>query len=470
MRGTYNLYCGGGMERVLRSRPADVLFLSGLSFQAVVLLAFSLFPYTFAPKEALLLALRSSGWLTRLRQLWAYPLFASAAAAALWHEMPAASLLPPSPSPPPSSSPSSPSSPSPCDPRPPRPPPPSSERFWRSLVALLLTPFTSRVLLRIENGDLADLVALDQSIDEAEMLRFTPPPLLLLRSVTRFYRSFFSPVFLGRKNLTVGRTAAGRAPVQKRPTLFVSNHTLLAFDFPLLLAWMFEHEGIFLRVLADHSHFQIPVNAHVLRNIFGAVDGTRRNVDLLLGKGESVFVYPGGARETFKRTTDDKYQLFWENKLGFASVAIKHGVDIVPVVNFGTEDMVSVVADLPLGWVPIPFLFGSDRTLPILKPESLERIYFHFGKPISTERFRGRHDDLGACQEVHALTRAAVEDGLRSLREYQARDAQRYAGARVGEGLAQLRKAIIKSAARGRRGGRRGGGVGAAAGKLRGKL
>ena len=29
----------------------------------------------------------------------------------------------------------------------------------------------------------------------------------------------------------------------------------------------------------------------------------------------------------------------------------------------GTEDMTEVVYDLPLGWVPIPFLWGSDRTV-----------------------------------------------------------------------------------------------------------
>ena len=37
------------------------------------------------------------------------------------------------------------------------------------------------------------------------------------------------------------------------------------------------------QVLADHSHFQIPINADVLQNVLGAVDGTRRNTELLMG-------------------------------------------------------------------------------------------------------------------------------------------------------------------------------------------
>ncbi len=418
----------------LRSRGVDSLILAGLSVQTLILLAFSLFPYTFAPKEALLLALRSSGLLTTVRRLWAYPIFAAVAGASAVTELPNARLLP--------AAPASPSTTPLPDEQDVPPPPPSSDRFHRALVALLLTPFTSRVLHRIENGDLNDLIAFDQSVDEAELLRFTPPPLLLLQSVTRFYRGFFSPVFLGRENLTIGR---GKP---RRPTLFVSNHTIMGFDFPLLLSWLYEKEGIFLRVLADHSHFQIPVNGHVLRNMLGAVDGTRRNVDLLIGKGASVFVYPGGARETFKRTTDAKYQLFWEGKYGFASVAIQHGVDIVPVVNLGTEDMVSVVADLPLGWLPVPFLFGSDRTFPLIKPESLERIYYHFGKPISTAHFEGVADE-DACKEVHNLTRAAVVAGLDLLRGVQENDKSRYAGARVGKGLFAMRQAILSASRKG---------------------
>ena len=74
----------------------------------------------------------------------------------------------------------------------------------------------------------------------------------------------------------------------------------------------------------------------------GAVDGTRRNVDLLMEAKQAIFVYPGGARETFKKTTDKKYELIWGNRTGFAEMAIRHGCTIIPVTNYGTEDMVEV--------------------------------------------------------------------------------------------------------------------------------
>ncbi len=62
----------------------------------------------------------------------------------------------------------------------------------------------------------------------------------------------------------------------------VSNHTILGLEFPLLLEGLYKRKGIFLRALADHSHFEIPVNANIMRNIVGAFDGTPRNADLVL--------------------------------------------------------------------------------------------------------------------------------------------------------------------------------------------
>jgi hypothetical protein len=67
----------------------------------------------------------------------------------------------------------------------------------------------------------------------------------------------------------------------------------MAFDFPLCLTWLYENKGIFFRAMADHAHFQIPVSSSILTNIVGAVDGTRRNCDILLQNNLPVFLYPG---------------------------------------------------------------------------------------------------------------------------------------------------------------------------------
>ena len=78
--------------------------------------------------------------------------------------------------------------------------------------------------------------------------------------------------------------------------------------------------GIFLRALTDKSHWQIPGSTAVMADVFGACEGTQRNVSLLMHSGQAILVYPGGARETFKRVGEEKYTLHWGNRVGFAKV------------------------------------------------------------------------------------------------------------------------------------------------------
>eukprot|EP00658_Telonema_sp_P-2_P082295 TRINITY_DN8674_c0_g1_i1.p1 TRINITY_DN8674_c0_g1~~TRINITY_DN8674_c0_g1_i1.p1 ORF type:complete len:291 (+),score=52.26 TRINITY_DN8674_c0_g1_i1:298-1170(+) len=250
------------------------------------------------------------------------------------------------------------------------------------------------------------------------MVRWKPPPKAVVDLATKLYRAVLHPVFVH----------LDRIPETSRPLLFVSNHTILGFDFPLLLHGLYQRKGIFLRTLADHSHFQIPGNAEVMRSLLGAVDGTPRNIDLLMASGACIFVYPGGARETLKKTSDRKYELMWHDHLGFAKAAVRHGCTIIPVTNIGTEDMVDVVYDLPLGWLPIPFLSGSDRTLPVMKPkiEALQRVYFTFGEPIPTEQHMGKDTDRRILEQVRDATQQAIESGLEELRKIRSEDPKRY--------------------------------------------
>ena len=58
-------------------------------------------------------------------------------------------------------------------------------------------------------------------------------------------------------------------------------------------------------------------------------------------QGCCLLVYPGGAREAWKRTTDKPYEILWgDNHVGFVRMAVRHGYTIVPVATVGTEDVV----------------------------------------------------------------------------------------------------------------------------------
>ena len=294
-----------------------------------------------------------------------------------------------------------------------------ARRRERALFSGILLLFMYRAHFRLSSVSPDELELIDRRIEERELAEFKPPSLRMVKLVMGPYASFFDPLYFGKV-----------PPLDGKPRIYVSNHTLMGFDFGCLLPWLYEKHGIFLRALADHAHFQIPINAQVMRNIVGAVDGTRRNVDLLLENNQNILVYPGGAREVFKRHDDEPYTLFWENKLGFAAVAIKHGVEIVPVVNRGSEDMMKVHADLPIGWLPVPFLWGSSRKIPVFTPTSLQRMYFYFGSPISTKEYS--LDDPNATRSVQLKVKNAIEYGLSFLEKVQDADTHQY---RYGTGV-----------------------------------
>jgi len=69
-----------------------------------------------------------------------------------------------------------------------------------------------------------------------------------------------------------------------------------------------------------------------------------------------------------------------------AAGAGRNRYPILPCACVGTEDMLDILFDLPLS-----FLKGISpvSALPVAAPNSLQKIYFWFGKPIPTEKYQG---------------------------------------------------------------------------------
>jgi 1-acyl-sn-glycerol-3-phosphate acyltransferase len=211
----------------------------------------------------------------------------------------------------------------------------------------------------------------------------------------------------------------------------------------MLALEVFEKTGRAVRGLGDHNHFALPIWRDLLRRI-GAVRGTRENCSRLLDEGEAVLVFPGGGREVMKRK-GEKYELIWKERVGFASLAIEHGVPIVPFASVGVEDMFEIVLDAddllasPLGallralGVTEQAWFRHGEILPPIARGTgpaglprLERQYFLFGEPIRTERYAGRHGDPEACRALRQEVAAAVEGGIARLQQVRTGDPERY--------------------------------------------
>lgn len=265
-------------------------------------------------------------------------------------------------------------------------------------------------------------------------MAFPPPPpeldrvLRLLRPLERLH----SPVFTGWPNVP-----------DRGPLLFVGNHTVLGVvDVPFLFAALWKERRIFLRALGDHEHFRVPGWRDFLTR-FGVVDGTRENCAALFEAGESVLVFPGGAREVFKRK-GEKYQLIWKERTGFARMAIRHGVPIVPFAALGVEDAVDILVDADdlLSTAPgrairrlgiredlLPPIVRGVGPTPLPRPE---RFYFRFEPPILTA---GLSEDEAAIWSVREQTRAAIEHGLDALQALRASDPGRTLPGRVRQAV-----------------------------------
>lgn len=116
----------------------------------------------------------------------------------------------------------------------------------------------------------------------------------------------------------------------------VSNHGRLDFDSFLLLRLLLQSRGRLARLMADHMWFKLPLTPKIFTSA-GAVDGTRENALRLLEHGELVLTYPGGVREIFGGRFGHEH-LDWEGRHGFALVAIRAGVPVIPVVGVGVNN------------------------------------------------------------------------------------------------------------------------------------
>ena len=248
---------------------------------------------------------------------------------------------------------------------------------------------------------------------------------LKLAAVSAFlqpWRWMFSPVFHGLENIP-----------DERPLLFVGNHTLYGLiDIPLLFDEIWNRRRILLRGLADRGHYQIPVWRDLLTSV-GAVLGTRENCATLMRNGEAIVVFPGGAREVFKRRTE-KYKLLWKERLGFAKIAVEHGCTVIPFASVGVEDAYDILLDkddylaTPLGRLAAWLGMREDAMMPIARgigPTPIPRparIYFRILPPIHTGTYGGAAGGADAAMDLRDRTHDAIERGIAELRDEQGHD------------------------------------------------
>jgi 1-acyl-sn-glycerol-3-phosphate acyltransferase len=259
--------------------------------------------------------------------------------------------------------------------------------------------------------------------------RPTDDEIAVARVLLEPWRLLTSPAFYGVEHVP-----------RDRPFLLVGNHTLMGvLDVPLMVLGLHERTGVFVRSLGDHVHFRVPVWRDLLAR-FGTIDGTRQNCEALMRAGESILVFPGGAREVFKHK-GEQYHLIWKNRTGFAALAIAHGYPIVPFAAVGAEECYDILIDSdemrqsPVGPLLERLTARADEIPPLVAGIGLlprpQRFYFRFAAPIETRKWARRSRDQAACLEVRAAVAQAIERGIKILQRARRGDPDAALGARL---------------------------------------
>lgn len=182
------------------------------------------------------------------------------------------------------------------------------------------------------------------------------------RSIERFVRSAAGRAFIDR---VIAYFSASMEGVEHVPraggALLVANHGLNGYDGLVLGALLHREVGRLPFWLGERNLWRIPGFGR-LAELIDAVPGEERSAAEILRRGEIVVVYPGGVDDSFKLATE-RHTLKWGRRAGFARVAMRAGVPIVPIAACGVDDMYLTVAREP--WIGRALLGHAKYDLPI---------------------------------------------------------------------------------------------------------
>jgi 1-acyl-sn-glycerol-3-phosphate acyltransferase len=197
--------------------------------------------------------------------------------------------------------------------------------------------------------------------------------------------------------------------------LLVGNHAMFGLDGVVLGSLVLRATKRVPRFLAERNLWRIPGLGRVLTSV-GALPGEPVAATELLERGEIVIVYPGGVDDSFK-TSAERYRLQWGHRAGFAKIAMRARVPIIPALALGIDGMYAIPRrEKTLG----RWLLGSARyDFPLARgilgtwiPHPVKQSY-HLLEPIDTS---GDPENAEDVERVRAATYDALDSRLKEAR------------------------------------------------------
>jgi hypothetical protein len=159
-----------------------------------------------------------------------------------------------------------------------------------------------------------------------------------------------------------------------------------------------------------------------LRKELGFVTKGGEEIREAVARGRHIFVTPGGGREAL-RSFRSRYQVDFGDRMGYAKLAVEHGLPIVPVgasgvdeTYLGLNDGTSVgrVLGLPRDIQALPWIgVGPIGVFPFSPPFPV-RIRQIVGEPIPVAGIDA--GDESQLQNLHASVQSAVQELVKRAR------------------------------------------------------
>jgi len=204
----------------------------------------------------------------------------------------------------------------------------------------------------------------------------------------------------------------------KQAVLIAGYHgRALAVDLCILSVRLKQRLGYFPHCFVHRSLKLLPGATQAI-DALGFVTHDDEAISRAVENGEHILLPPGGASEGM-RTYHDNYQVRWPS-YGYAKLAVRHGLPIVPVACAGADDTYIGLLDgdkivrrlgLSRKWAWAPWTGLGPLGLYPFSPPFPARLYQVIGKPISTHDYDIENED--DIKKLHKLVKETVQDLLK---------------------------------------------------------
>jgi 1-acyl-sn-glycerol-3-phosphate acyltransferase len=195
------------------------------------------------------------------------------------------------------------------------------------------------------------------------------------------------------------------------PVLLAVHHSLATYDGFLIGSAIYEGTGRLPRGLGDDRIFQIPGLGALARDI-GIVPASPEAGERLLREGHVLGVAPGGMWESL-RPRDERRQSRWDNRKGFARLALRTGAPLVMAACPAADDLYTVYPN-PLTdrvyrrvHLPVPIVRGIGPTV-LPRPIKLTA---YLSRPLFPPAYDPAHEEA-QVDALHAEATAIMAELL----------------------------------------------------------